>query len=209
MQTGSVGRGAQGWPPARLAGGGSRFEASWPNLLDSNQVYQQALMKVEIEIRESRLAPAHLGHGDVVVSGMLSFARMLVLRRVRMVHMRVVSVAVKQLRVEMDAPGLADVSIGVHMHVQAAELHGQEAHARSSRNRVSQLAHGENCITLSGVGWCYGRQIPAAPRLRTMPSIVIISALAATRIPTEINWERKISARKSERTESIRANNSA
>ncbi|MYF71331.1 MAG: hypothetical protein F4181_15850 [Proteobacteria bacterium] len=74
---------------------------------------------------------------------MLAFARMLVLRRVWMVHMRIVSVAVKQLRVEMDAPGLADVSIGVHMHVQAAELHGQEAHARGDRNRVSQMAHGK------------------------------------------------------------------
>lgn len=156
MQTGSVGRGAQGWPPARFAVCRPRLGECRLEPLDPNQINQQTLMQVEIDIRESRLAPAHLGHGNVVVSGVLAFARMLVLRRVRMVHMRVVSVAVKQLRVEMDAPGLTDVSIGVHMHVQAAELHGQEAHARSDRNRVSQMAHGKNCITSSGVGWRWG-----------------------------------------------------
>ena len=209
MQTGSVGRGAQGWPPARLAGGGSRFEACRPDLLDPNQVNQQALMKVEIEIRKSRFAPAHLGHGDVVVAGMLAFARMLVLRRVRTVYVRVVPVAVQPLGVEVHAPRTADMAIGVHVHVQAAELNGKEAHTCGDRRRVSQIAHGENCITPSVAGRRCGRQMPVAPRVRTMPSIVIISALAAMRMPTEINWERKISARNSERTESMRANNSA
>ena len=156
MQTGSVRRGAQGWPPARFAVCRPRLGESRLELLDPNQVNQQALMKVQIEIRESSFAAAHLGYGDVVVAGVLAFARMLVLRRVRSVHMRVVSVAVKQLRVEMDTPRFADVSVGVHMHVQAAELHGQEAYARSDRNRVSQMAHGKNCITPSGVGWRWG-----------------------------------------------------
>jgi len=36
---------------------------------------------------------------------------------------------VKQRNVQIDALHTADVAIGVHMHVQAAELYGQKAHA--------------------------------------------------------------------------------
>ena len=128
MQTGRGGRGAQGWPPARLADCGARFEACRTDLFDPDQAYQQALVQVEIEIRERRFAPAHLGHGNVVVPGMLLFTRMLVIKRTGVVHMRVFSVAVEQLSVEMDTPRSADVAIGVHVHVQAAELYGQKAH---------------------------------------------------------------------------------
>ena len=99
-------------------------------------------MKVEIDIRKSRFTPAHFGHGDVVVAGMLAFARMLVLRRARTVHVRVVSVAVQPLGVDMHAPRTADMAVGVHVHVQAAELNGKEARACCGRRRVSQMAHG-------------------------------------------------------------------
>lgn len=99
-------------------------------------------MKVEIEIRESGLAAAHLCHGDVVVAGVLAFARMLVLRRTRTVHVRAVSVAVQHLGVEMHAPRTADMAVDVHVHVQAAELNGKEAYACGDRRRVSQMAHG-------------------------------------------------------------------
>ena len=147
MKSGDGGRGAQRWPPARFAGCSAGFEACRADLPDSNQVDQQALVQVEIDICEGRFAAAHLGHGDIVVPGMFLFARMLVIKRTRMVHMRVFSVAVEQLSVEMDNPRTADVAIGVHMHVQAAELYGQEAHTCNDRHRVSQSAHGENCIT--------------------------------------------------------------
>ena len=142
MQTGSVGRGAQGWPPPRFAGYRPWLGECRPELLDPNQVNQQALMKVEIEIRESRFAPAHFGYGDVVIACVLAFARMFVLRCVWMVHMRVVPVAVQPLGVEMHAPRTADMAVGAHVHVQAAELNGKEAYACGDRRRVSQMAHG-------------------------------------------------------------------
>lgn len=147
MKSGDGGRSAQRWPPARFASCGAGFEACRPDLVASNQADQQALVQVEIEICEGRFAAAHLGHGDIVVPGMFLFARMLVIKRIRMVHMCVFSVAVEQLSVKMDTPRTADVAVGVHMHVQAAELNGQEAHTCNDRYRVSQTAHGENCIT--------------------------------------------------------------
>ena len=110
-------------------------------------------MKVEIEIRKSRFTPAHFGHGDVVVAGMLAFARMLVLRRARTVHVRVVSVAVQPLGVEMHAPRTADMAVGVHVHVQAAELNGKEAHACSDHDRVLETAHGK----IVSLPWGAGR----------------------------------------------------
>ena len=150
MKSGDVGRSAQRGPPARFAGCVARFGAGWPDPVDLNQVDQQALVQVEIEICEGRFAAAHLGHGDVVVPGMFLLARMLVIKRIRMVHMCVFSVAVEQLSVEMDTPRTAHVAIGVHVHVQAAELYGQEAHTCNDRHRVSRTAHGENCITPFG-----------------------------------------------------------
>ena len=104
-------------------------------------------MKIEIEVGERRFATAHLGLGNIVVPGMFPFARMLVLKRVVVVHMRFVAVAVQHLRVEVHASWAADIAGGVHMHVQAAYLHRQEAHAKGDRHRKSHKAHGENCIT--------------------------------------------------------------
>ena len=154
MQTGRGGRGAQGRPPARLSCCGAGFEACRSDLFDPNQAYQQTLVQIEIGNCERRLAAAHLGHGNVVVPGMLLFTRMLVIKRTGMVHMRVFSVAVEQLSVEMDTPRSADVAIGVHMHVQAAELYGQKAHTCEDRHGISPTAHGEKCITPAG-GWSW------------------------------------------------------
>ncbi len=167
MKSGDVGRSAQRWPPARFTGSRSRFGLRQPNLRDLKLVNQQDLLQVEIDIRESRFAPAHLGHGNFAVSGMILFARMVVLRRVRMVHVHFVAVTVEQVGVEMGAAGAADVAIGIHMHVQAAELNGQEAHACGDQQRVPETMHGENCITPSRgpSGW------PARSALSTVAAV--------------------------------------
>lgn len=167
MQIGSVGRGAQGRPPARFAGYRPGFGARRPNLIQLNPADQQAVVQVEIEIRKFPLAGAHLGHGDVVVAVMFALIRMLVsvrmvepvrmamLDRGRAVHMGGVAVAMKPLGVEMHTLRGADVAIRVHMHVEAAELHGQEAYARGDQYRGSHIEHGENCITT--IGSCSGQ----------------------------------------------------
>ena len=90
---------------------------------------RQRQVQVKGEVREFGLSAAHLDHGDVVVSGVFRIARMLVVGRAREVHMSVATVTVKQRNVQIDALHTADVAIGVHMHVQAAELYGQKAHA--------------------------------------------------------------------------------
>ncbi len=168
MKSGDGGRSAQRWPPARFASCRPRFGLRQPNLRDLKLVDQQDLLQVEIDIRESRFATTHLGHGNFAVSGMILFARMLVLRRVRMVHVHFVAVTVEQVGVEMGAAGDADVAFGVHMHVQAAELNGQEAHACGDQQRVPETVHGENCITPSrgSSGWPTGfvRSTVAAAR---------------------------------------------
>ena len=153
LQTGSVGRGAEGWPPAGFAGGGSRFEACWPDLLDLNQANQQTLMKVQIEIRESRFAPAHLGHRDVVIAGVLALARMLVVMRIRTVRVSVVSVAVQHLGMQVHAPRATDIAVGIHVHVETAELNGKEAHACGDHDRVLETAHGK----IVSLPWGAGR----------------------------------------------------
>ena len=177
MKSGDGGRSAQRRPPARFAGCGAGFKACRPDLLDSNLVDQQALVQVEIEICERRFAAAHLGYGDIVVPGMFLSARMLVLRRVRMVHVRFVAVAVEQLDVEMGTTRAADVAVGVHVHVQAAELHGQQAHACNDGHRVSETTHGENCIT--AFGQRQGHSQEAAARLRPLPCPRMASSYAA------------------------------
>ena len=104
-------------------------------------------MQVKIVIREFPLAGAHLGHGDVAVAGMSTVARMFVLNRVRTVHVRVISVAVEPLSVEMDALGTADVAIGIDVHVQTAELYPEETQASGQQNGRLEPAHLPDCST--------------------------------------------------------------
>ena len=122
-----------------------------PNLFDLNPGDQQATMRDEIEIREIPFAGAHLRHGNVVVAGMFRVARMFVIVRMqvigraRAVDIGYISVAVKHWGVEMYASRSADIAVSVHMHVEAAELNGKEAHASGDKRRGSQTAHSQNC----------------------------------------------------------------
>ena len=82
------------------------------------------MANIEVEIREFPLAGADLRNGNVRAGTVLRVVWMLVPDRFRAVCAGVIAMAVECLFVQVDAPGVANIAIGIHVHVKTSQLHG-------------------------------------------------------------------------------------
>ena len=93
-----------------------------------------SVVQVGVQVRRLPVAGTQLCNSNAVAAGRLPVCDLPARWGIRVVNVGVIAVFVQPVKVQVRAPAIACMAVGVTMHVQPADLHGEKARTRTKKD---------------------------------------------------------------------------